>query len=84
MMNIQVFIAYLSQGREIEFRLNGNNYFLQPDYNNKTDYILYCCETSDNSKEIYRGNHDEILKYDFGIGVCLQDNFDSFEFLFIL
>lgn len=83
-MNIQDFITYLAQGREIEFQLNGKNYFLQPDYKNKQGYILYYCENSDNSKEIYRGTHNNILKYDFGSGICLQDNFDSFELLFIL
>lgn len=83
-MNIQVFIECLSQGREIEFRLNGKNYFLQPDYKKKPGYILYYCESSDDSREIFRGNHNEILKYDFGSGVCLQKNFDMFEFLFVL
>ncbi len=83
-MNINDLTAYLSQGREIEFQLNGKDYFLQPDYKNKQGYILYNCETSDNSKEIYRGNHDDILKYGFGDGICLQDNFELFEFLFIL
>ena len=83
-MNIQDFIAYLTQGREIEFRLNGNDYFLQPDYKNNQGYILYYCENSDNSKEIYRGNHNDILNYDFGSGVCLQNDFDLFEFSFVL
>lgn len=83
-MNIQDFITYLSQGREIEFRLDGKDYFLQPDYKNRQGYVLYYCETSDKSKEICRGNHNDILKYDFESGVCLQDNFDLFEFLFVL
>ena len=83
-MNIQDFIAYLAQGREIEFQLIGKNYFLQPNYKNKQGYILYYCETSDKSKEIYRGTHNDIVNYDFGSGVCLQNNFDSFELLFIL
>ena len=83
-MNIQDFIAYLAQGREIEFRLKGKDYFLQPDFKNNQGYILYYCENSDNSKEIYRGNHNDILNYDFGSGVCLQNDFDLFEFSFVL
>jgi len=83
-MNIQDSLTCLSQGREIEFRWNGKDYFLQPNYKNGQGYVLYYCKTSDKSKEICRGNHNDILKYDFENGVCLQDNFDLFEFLVIL
>ena len=35
---------YFSQGREIEFSLNGHNYFLQPLYDdNENKYVLYDC-----------------------------------------
>ena len=83
-MNIQDFITYLAQGREIEFQLIGKNYFLQPDYKNKQGYILYYCETSDKSKEIYRGTHNDIVNYRFENKICLQNDFDLFEFSFIL
>ncbi len=83
-MNIQDFITFLSQGREIEFRLNGKGYFLQPDYKNGQGYVLYCCECVENSKVIFSGTSDDILKYKFDGGICLQNDFDSFEFSFVL
>lgn len=83
-MNIQDFITYLAQGREIEFCLNGKNYFLQPDYKNGQGYVLYYCESTDNSKAIFSGTSDDILKYRFENKICLQNDFDLFEFSFIL
>ena len=83
-MNIQDFITYLSQGREIEFRLDGKDYFLQPDYKNGQGYVLYYCESDDNSKVLFSGMSDDLLKYRFENRICLQDNLEIFEFAFIL
>ena len=83
-MNINDLTAYLSQGREIEFCLNGKNYFLQPDYKNRQEYVLYYCESVDNSKVIFSGTSDDLLKYSFENRICLQNDFELFEFLFVL
>ncbi len=83
-MSIQDLITYLNQGREIEFRLNGKVYFLQPDYKNGQGYVLYYCESADNSKVIFSGTSDDILKYRFENRIRMQNDFELFEFTFVL
>lgn len=83
-MNINDLSVCFSQCREIEFRLNGKNYFLQPNYNNGSGYILYYCENAKETKEIFRGTNEDILKYNFENKLCLQNDFDLFEFSFVL
>ena len=58
---------YFSQGREIEFSLNGHNYFLQPLYDdNENKYVLY--DKVDQSRTYY-----EYMKIDLRDGYAWVD-----------
>lgn len=90
-MTLEIFVEDLFLGREIEFSLQGHNYFLQPDYedyqwNTTSDiiYVLYDCNSSSNCLELCKGKISEILNYNFGKGICLQKSFESFNIDFVL
>ncbi len=90
-MSLEVFVEFLLQGREIEFSLQGHNYFLTPDYeddlwNTTSDiiYVLYACNDPSNRLELCKGNITEILNYQFGKEICLQNSMESFDINWVL
>ncbi len=83
-MTLQNLISYLNEGREIEFSLDKNMFFLAPLYSDEgvlQSYYIYCENTK---KDIIVGTLEEILSYEFIPQVSLKSSIDLFSFDFIL
>ena len=91
-MHVDDLIFSMQCGEEIEFYINGNCYFLQPDYQSanhdgdskKTIYPftrLYDAENYDDPKMIFYGTAENIVNYVFEGKYTLKDHFNQFEFL---
>ena len=88
-MTLDTFITYLNQGREIEFRLDEHEYFLQPDYescklSNEIKYVLYDCANPSMLSTCCCGTIQDILHYNFGKEISLQNNFQHFKWDYVL
>ena len=79
-------------GREIEFKLNENDYFLQPyyddphinDLNYPLKYVIYDCADKKNVSKVFIGTIDNVLKYNFLSKFSLINNFEKFTIEYIL
>lgn len=77
-MNYNEFKCELQLGREIEFALNGKDYFISH------DEIEYNIWSESEKKYIFIGRLEEVLNYKFSGGMSLEENFEKFTIKFIL
>ena len=83
-MTIDQLVAYLQEGREIEFSLENRSYFLSGDWGSvesQGDYYIY-----DNIRQAFvvSGDVQTILSYEFCPGVSLEKRMESFVFAYVL
>ena len=76
---------YFSQGREIEFSLNGHNYFLQPLYDdNENKYVLYDCIDPNHISVVLQATVDTIMEYLFDGKYSFNNILSAFDFICVL
>lgn len=91
-MNISDLVFCMKCGEEIEFYINGNCYFIQPDYERansagdtkKMSYpfmVLYDATDYDDPKILLIGTAENLIDYVFDGEYTLRNNFDKFKFL---
>lgn len=91
-MTIEIFVDYMLQGREIEFSLGKEDYFLQPRYDDiaknqvslNVRYELYRLNISSSPLLITDACVDELLKFDFGNGMSFLNSFKLFNIKCVL
>ncbi len=82
-MKIERLIECLHLGHEIEFTINNQLYFLEPDYESiekfgKIFYKLYRCNKNE-SKYLVNGTIEDILNYTFDGNNSLNNCCERFE-----
>ena len=91
-MTVTDLVLAMQYGEEIEFYLNGNCYFLQPDYeraqndqgSQKPPYpftVLFDAKNYDNPTILIVGTTENIISYVFEGKYTLKDNFNEFKIL---
>ena len=91
-MTVNELQEYIKMGREIEFNLEGHQYFIQPDYDDPhygvggfgASFALYDCADPKAIQLICVGTVWDILAYRFNETITLKDNFDKFFIEYIL
>lgn len=89
-MLLDDFVFAMQHGNEIEFRINGELYFLQPDYtmfdqrwnDKKPPYpysVLYKCDDYEKPMEVFRGTTEEVINYKFYNMFTLKCDFLKFQ-----
>lgn len=72
-----------SCNREIEFTLTGHPYFAQP-CADRPQPICYQIWDASAHKCIFRGRLEDLFSFTFPSGQTLVNNFEEFDFLYIL
>ena len=91
-MNINDLIFSMQCGEEIEFYINGNCYFLQPDYERKQKNpdsekppypftVLFDAKNYENPTILLIGTAENIVNYVFEGKYTLKEHFNQFEIL---
>ena len=91
-MTVTDLVFAMQCGEEIEFYLNDNCYFLQPDYERKQNdqdsekvpypfTVLFDAKNYDNPTILLVGTAEKIVSYVFEKKYTLKDNFNEFKFL---
>ena len=75
---------YLEQGREIEFSLFSNSYFLYPLFENEKFTNSFAIHDSLLGNDIVLGNLEAILSFEFAPGISFIKKIDYFKFEYIL
>ena len=72
----------LMHNREVELVLNGHMYYIEPHSraNYTTEYKVWDPETH---ICLFDGYLDELIKFQFPTGECMENAFDSFEVMYI-
>ena len=84
MFSLAEFLEAVELGREIEFSLDGNQLFISRSDNGdclKPIYYIWDCQKD---SLLYKGTIKDILNYSFDGKVSLKDNFEAFQFAYIL
>ena len=76
-------IEELYVNREIEFDVDGNNYFAHP-LTDRPEPCRYAIWSEPLKKRIFEGSIDELFLFQFPEGVTLKENFEAFSFNYIL
>lgn len=83
-MSLFELCEYIENGREIEFDYNNEQYFLAPLYLNDIFMGKYYIYSLKNKKNIFVGNLNEIITFNFDKNISLKTNIDLFVFKYIL
>lgn len=85
-MNLNKVKDAMHCGEEFEICIEGQNYFLQPDYNCEDEdfgyshTVVYYLNNDSRSKKIFSGTIDEVVNYKFLEKYSLKDDLSKFEF----
>lgn len=94
-MKLDILIECLRCGEEIEFSVDGNTFFFQPDFetrkerNTKDDeaygrIILYDTSNYEEPQKIFSGSIKDVLNYKFKDKYTFWDDIEKFEFLYFV
>ena len=78
-MTVSELIEYLEQGREIEFAVAEEKFFMS--YLEPEKYYIW---DSQKKCDLGVGCMDDVLSYTFEKGITLKDNIEQFSFQYIL
>ena len=83
-MTVDELIKYLEQGREIEFALYEESFFMSFLCTEEAPVEKYYIWNNENKCDIVIGSIDDLLSYKFSRGMTLKDNIEEFSFQYIL
>lgn len=77
-------VQHITMGREIEFLYNQQSYFLGPQYDSNQCFLQFYVYAVESKKTIVAGTLDDILDFEFAPQISLRNNFELFQFAYIL
>ena len=83
-MTVNELIKYLEQGREIEFTLYNESFFMSFLCEEELLIEKYYIWNNEKKCDIVIGSIDDLLLYKFNNGMTLKDNIEEFSFQYIL
>lgn len=83
-MSIAELIQTMNQGRELEFSLLGNSYFLSPVYIAGFFVNQFSIYDNNQKKVIFTGSLNEVINYHFLPNMSLAESINMFNFEYFL
>ena len=86
MNTIEYLVLAMYIGEEIEVYIEDSVYFLQPDYERKSEEwpawrytVVYDCTDFDNAEKIFVGSPEEVIEYVFNGKYTLKKDYNKFK-----
>ena len=80
-MTIDMLCNYLCQGREIEFSLYNNDFFVSKVFDDKETYYIY---DDTQKRTLIKSEINDILNYEFVKNISFSKSINSFVFKYVL
>ena len=83
-MTLDELIAYINDGREIEFKLENEEFFVAPVYKGEVFTGKYSIYNNISDKYVVIGDIMQIISFEFEGSFSFKNDIEKFEFKFIL